>query len=181
MTHTIPEYFEHLPLYEGLPVPWVAMWSDEYDPAITRVHRMYGIDWIYSEHQTGTPNFGSTNSHRQREGMMSGACQICGKRGADTWVVPDDSEMERTHADLWEAGWIINPPLHEHCFHAARTLCPHLMKHEPLAIIKAKRFGLVAYTVRISPDQDAILPIGTQMPGHLGRQLIVDASRARPE
>jgi hypothetical protein len=167
--HTIPEYLEHRPVYSGLVVPYVAVWSDEQLPGVARLHMWRGIEWVYTEKQSGVPDFGSTNSHRQRDCMKAMLCQICGKRGADIFVVPDDGE-DGTHLNLWGQGFILNPPLHTHCYEFSQRVCPHLMKHEPLAVIgSTKPLQIVAYTTGLMA-----LPIHVAIPGVFGREVICE-------
>jgi len=123
------------PLHNGLPVPWVAAWSGERDGAWdpNRQQSWKGILWLNNNRPgIGTPEFGMTNSYRQRECVRRGRCQVCGEKGATRWVIPND---EYRHGPLWEARLVINPPVHIACHEAAKSLCPHLAAVEPLAII----------------------------------------------
>lgn len=135
---------------EALPVPYVAVWSDERKPRATRIIRWRGHPAIFTHSPTGVPDFGSTNSHRQRLCMEHGQCQICGEKGARLYVVIDDSKMNngQTHIHLWESGrWIINAPLHRECFEYSRTVCPHLRHVEPYAMIEVEhRLPVVGYS-----------------------------------
>lgn len=168
----IPEYFEHLPVYDGLPVPYVAMWSNERAPDAVRYQHWRHIDWIYTEARSGMPDFGSTNSHRQRDCMAAMLCQICGKPGADLFVIPDDGDGG-THVELWAVGLILNPPMHMHCFEASASICPHLLKHDPIATFGSTQpLPVVAYTTGLMA-----LPITVAVPGVIGRELIVDSLR----
>lgn len=132
----IPSEWEHLPVYNGLPVPWVAMWSGEMDRRRSRLTRWQGCDWITTNNRVGVPDFGSTNSARQRAGMIKRRCQICGERGADTWVCPNDADLTGQHVGLWADGLVLNPPVHEHCLAYSREVCPHLAHTEPHAVVK---------------------------------------------
>jgi hypothetical protein len=153
-----------------MPVPYVAMWSDEKQPGLARLHQWRNIQWVYTEKQSGTPDFGSTNSHRQRDCMKAMLCQICGKGNANLYVIPDDGNGG-THTELWAQGFVLNPPLHLHCYEYSQQVCPHLLKHPPLAVIgSTKPLEVVAYTTGLMA-----LPISVTFPGVIGREVIVES------
>lgn len=88
----IPDIFGHLHVHRGLPVPYIACWSAEMTPEASRLTRWLGMDWITTHRPgDGTPDFGSTNSQRQRAGMVKRRCQICGRREATLFVILDAS------------------------------------------------------------------------------------------
>lgn len=123
------------PLYQGLPVPYVAAWTAEttgaWNPRL--LQSWLGIRWLNTNRPgKGTPIFGQTNSHRQRECMRRGRCQVCGDKGATTFVVPDDDTW---HRPLWERGLVINAPVHQACLDESLRLCPHLAATPPFTVV----------------------------------------------
>jgi len=116
-------------------VPFVALWSDEAREGVARIIRWRGHPAIFTNRQTGVPDFGATNSHRQRRCMDDGLCQVCGTKGATLYVIVDDSATVQTHVGLWdEHRHIINAPLHRQCYEYALSVCPSLRKVKPYAI-----------------------------------------------
>lgn len=181
--------------YEGRPVPWVAVWSDERvapelelrDGKLTPVEpvrwvvRGYGM-WLLKGpmRQTGVPDFGSTASARQRMCMERLLCQVCGsglhKRDMH-WVIPDGG----VHPELWEERLVINAPVCGTCLHLAERVCPHLVRHKPVAVVPARRstYTFAEVTGTYVEGNDRYLhnvraplyhPMCQQM---LGRELIV--------
>jgi hypothetical protein len=144
---SVPEFLAHRPMWgdlEPLVVPFVACWSDERNASVTRIIRWRAHPAIFTDRQSGVPDFGSTHSHRQRRCMDDGRCQVCGETGATLYVIPDDSAMAGTHVGLWdEDRWIINAPVHERCYEYSQSVCPHLRNVKPHAIVTAKRPLLV--------------------------------------
>jgi len=169
---SIPEFLSHRPVFEGRVVPYVAIWSDERARGVANLQRWRGIDFVYAEKPTGVPEFGATNSHRQRNCMRRGWCQICGRPGADMYVIIDDRDIDSTHVGLWKQGMILNAPLHEECFLYAKRACPHLQRVAPYAIHRSDTpMPVRAYTTDIFA-----LPIGFAPQGVIGREVIVQAT-----
>src|SRR5207237_3173952 len=109
MAKAIPDHLRHLPIYKGLPVAWVACWSGEQGVTEFRVDSegrfnrdrlapgvIAGPGGIVmlspgSKGQgRGTPDFGATQSFRQRSCMTRPRCQVCGRviEGVPYWIVP---------------------------------------------------------------------------------------------
>lgn len=172
----VPDFLRHRPLWGDLTplvVPWVVVWSDEQHAFVTRIIRWHGHPAIYTDRQSGVPNFGGTNSHRQRRCMEEGRCQVCGEKGATVYVIIDDRATSKTHVGLWNEGrWIINAPLHEQCYEYSRSVCPHLRSTEPYAIVRSERpLRLVGYS-----DGIMAWPLNMHPPGrYAAREAIVAA------
>jgi hypothetical protein len=168
------------PIYEGLPVPYVAAWTDErnnaWDPNNLQWWR--GIRWLRTTKTTGIPLFGMTNSYRQRECMRRGRCQVCGEKGATTWVIPDDGEGH--HHTLWTSErLVLNPPMHAECYIESKKLCPHLVAKQPLAVIVNP--ALITYTACSATRSDglmtAVVTLEQAREEHwIGRELVVQLS-----
>jgi hypothetical protein len=163
----IPDFLSHRPTWgdlEPLPVPFVACWSDERNPRITRIIRWRSHPAIFTDRQSGVPDFGSTHSHRQRRCMDEGLCQICGEKGATLYVIPNDAELGGTHVHLWDTGrWIINAPVHQHCYEFSQSVCPHLRNVKPHAVVTVEKRPLlvVGYS-----DGVAAWPLARRPPGY---------------
>jgi hypothetical protein len=151
-TRTIPDHLWHLPTYHGLPVPWVAIWSDEKAEPIgarplgpdggivatgPNVEMRFGMIWVATNKRTGTPVFGEVNSQRQRRCMLGPRCQVCGARidGPPVWLIPDLEE----HGPVWrERRWTVTPPVCVLCADTSLLWCPHLQAVPP---IRAQGYG----------------------------------------
>lgn len=177
----------------GLPVPYVALWSDErVGPEMREttdgIEPVPGTQWAKKHHGmwmmtgpnlfTGKPEFGATHSRRQRECMERQLCQVCGERKRSClWVIPGG---DITHELLWKRRMVRNPPVCEECLELASTVCPHLMSVEPLEVltVMGNRGKPVAVTGdlifhgRITPDAMAQLR-SRECAWMLGRELVV--------
>jgi len=140
--------------YHGMPVPYVALWSDEavgptMESTPQGVQPVPGAKWVRREfdmwmmagptRQTGVPDFGSTQSARQRKCMTRPLCQVCGESRTDMfWVIPNDG----SHPALWdspEGHFVINPPVCDDCLEVAGRWCPHLRAKNPYHVEVLKR------------------------------------------
>ena len=145
-----PPQVQGLPHYSGLPVPWIALWEGEQigpdmevgadgsvrpAPGSKHIRKEFGLWCITTpDNRTGKPDFGSTQSRRQRESMQRMICQICGRtprqsRSTHLWVVPNEAQ----HRELWENGsrLMLNAPVCPSCLEFAETVCPHLIHTKP--------------------------------------------------
>lgn len=167
----VPEFLSHRPVVNGLVVPYVAVWDAE-ATGDAALQVWQGIAWVFTENQTGVPLFGSTNSHRQRNGMRKNYCQVCGNPGATLWVIPDDSKLGGPHVRLYDSEQreVINAPLHPECYAYSKEACPHLHDVEPFAMFTAGRLDITSYTI----SGGMVVPFPVNV-GHVGRELIVRA------
>lgn len=183
--------------YEGVPVPWVAIWSEEmYGPEMESLpdgtiqpkwgfthltSREYGM-WMLTtpDDRSGHPEFGATHSRRQREAMRDVLCQVCGEHveGKMFWVVPN----EPPHIELWLIRQVINPPVCGPCLELAREVCPHLKSTPPATIVPHAGSKPIGVTGTLMIDgviqpYDALAklddPARLMM---LGRQLLVEVA-----
>lgn len=147
---------------DGMVVPWVAMWTDEYvyqqslalvavrnpnDPTIARLVVQFE-DEIESDRikefgdvlwnrvrlgRTGRPVFGQVNSRRQIASMIRRRCQVCGKRIDGT--IPwlmSTAQLAAMTRDEYVS--TNNPPTCVECISVARRLCPHLQGNGSVVI-----------------------------------------------
>jgi hypothetical protein len=152
MAKAIPAHLAHLPVYRGLPVPWVAVWSAEsvavkanidssgrFDPTnlprgVTRGPG--GLVMLSMGNQgqgKGVPDFGATQSFRQRSCMTRPRCQVCGRviEGTPYWIIPDRDETKLR----WDpvaappgTTWTKQPPVCVLCRDTAPDWCPALRR-----------------------------------------------------
>lgn len=145
---TIDPYLAHLPVYRGLPVAWVACWTGEQQESPIPVDRSgrfnrshlpkgivlgpNGMVMLSQGNQNmgkGTPDFGATQSFRQRSCITRPRCQVCGRviKGVPWWIIPT------LQGDtIWDAPedeqWTKQPPVCEQCLELAPQWCPALRR-----------------------------------------------------
>lgn len=96
MSVAIPKFLSHLPVHQGLPVLFTAMWID------------------------GVPDFRIVDHDKKRICVNEHLCAICGKRlGEYLWLVGGPSSLEGSSL-------FMDPPQHEHCARYAIETCPFL-------------------------------------------------------
>lgn len=151
-TTTIPAHLAHLPVFDGLPVPWVAIWEAEqrlvakWWPGSDGVipgrwtERRLGMLWVAVPNlQGGRPVFSMTHSQRQRRCMLGPRCQVCGVKidGTPNWLIPDIPD----HRSMWDgtsetsegrSHLAVSPPVCDRCAHTAHDWCPHLRRRPPI-------------------------------------------------
>ncbi|HEX5405956.1 MAG TPA: hypothetical protein VFX16_27080 [Pseudonocardiaceae bacterium] len=141
-------------------VPYIATWSEEYEPSLKLVERP-GIGLGFADETAadrdrdgvlwnrtvmlpgqGRPRFAVIHPLRQRRVMRRLFCQVCGNP-ADRdeqgvlWLLPDlrDSQVG------WPEGMIVaEPPVCAACAVLAGRLCPHLRRGN--VMVRARRFPL---------------------------------------
>ena len=204
MTAWLPECVRHLPVVDGKPVPWVAIWSAERrGPTMTMdrnglvpasrnepyVRREFGM-WMLTTptRREGTPDFGSTHSARQRKSMRELRCQVCGRAPAEgggqrLWTIPPNAE----HSKLWLDHLVLNPLTCEDCWRLVTQPdgpCPYVANVKVPAFTgrPGKVWG-VSGTLMLPGDRerDVAIPFGhPHLPWVLGRELIMQLTDPRP-
>lgn len=122
----------------GLPVPWVNRWGTE-TAAATRIDRdpVVGRLAVFHDDHGDVPDFLRQNMGRQREAMMVGLCQVCGRRvpwSRRNLIVSSAScqkiNAEDPHAPIGtrQAIAISEPWLDDRCAAIATQLCPALIR-----------------------------------------------------
>jgi|SRR5580765_70481 len=113
----IPKFLEHMPVYQGLPVPHTVMWVD------------------------GKPDFRVIDHSRVQDCVMNRLCAICGRKmGEYLWFVGGPKSLE-------ESSLFVDPPQHEKCARFALEVCPFLSgkvtKHnDTRPLPKVKEFAI---------------------------------------
>lgn len=131
----IPPCLAHLPVWRGMPVPWVAAWSSE-GRTVVRYDPHAGGVAIFNRGRLGRgrPVFGVMSPERQRAAILTGRCQLCGRHLDDLDQQPEEYTAETgwlpNHPKLTEttdqAGtqYFLEPPCHRACAEWAAIGCP---------------------------------------------------------
>lgn len=190
----VPPHLAHRPVRNGLVVPWVTIWTAEFETdnliqvamgpdglvGTRGVRRQYGflcIDVGNAYQHRGDPVWKGTSSARQRACMTHPRCQVCGNRikGAPEWIVPGGFGW--FPEELFGPRATKQPPLCVPCADVADSWCPHL-RHTPYERLTARAVpvGLVATGPTAAGTLDeVIVPLDAERfrPFVLGRELIV--------
>lgn len=165
------------PIFNGLPLPWVArmtserpyiltggqisqvayesdLWPGEFvlahvDPPHYKDAR--NIWWMaYTPEHGGKPEFGEITPDRHRRCFDERRCQVCGRiiREPLSWLVAQARLGEPT----------ANAPLHRRCIGTALTLCPHL-KRTPYAVLESDEWEPVG----VYGDVLGVVPGGVEI------------------
>jgi len=135
----------------GLPVPWVAQWSQESAQALRRPRieqrpgpdgelvqtlvadnerrDRFGILWMAMSHRPGRgePRFAELHPDRQRESMDRGLCQVCSTRIRPpvTFLAPSEWAYE-TLGGRRDRISTLHAPVCSGCASVSAQRCPHL-------------------------------------------------------
>ena len=199
---SIPDHLRHLPVFNGRPVPWVAIWSGERLGPHMLIGR-YGLVpskgeryvrrefdmWMLSgpTKREGTPDFGSTHSARQRKAMREQRCQVCGRSpseggGQRLWTIPDQGE----HPKIWLEHLVLNPPTCEQCWQYVNRTdgpCPFVAKTTvPAFTGPAKPWGVHGTLILPSGGEQGVVVKfdHPHLPWVLGRELIMEVTDPQP-
>lgn len=94
----IPKRMQHLPLYRGMPVPVIVLWTDD-----------------------GRPIFAANDEVKRQWCFDEDRCHICGGRlSRGRWFVSGQ------YSALAEDGQIMDGPMHDECCHHALKVCPYM-------------------------------------------------------
>jgi hypothetical protein len=185
--------------YKGTPVPWIARWTSEVrspGPEVrlevtdkTRISyahereddRIEGVLWLRegSSQGVGEPLFKEVHSHRQRQCIVDGLCQVCGQSingSVIPWILPRHLSEKKPSGIVTEQA-----PICEACISVATKYCPYLLGpgyktvdvtgYRPIAL-----FGDVWEVGREgsgSHHYQADRPVGGYLGNLVARQMIV--------
>jgi hypothetical protein len=188
----LPGPVEARPRYRGLPVPYLVPVDDErlhgddqlrfavdHDGGLSHVafvdeqpgdRDADGVLWIRVTPTSGssTAEMGKVHARRQRECMLTPACQVCSAplpAGAVPWVLPL-TEMTRLRPD----GTLRTPtpPTCLDCAEVSRRLCPLLRRdgsrlylvraHRPWGVIGAERGGAASVAALLGTARPQWIP-----------------------
>lgn len=144
----VPSWLSHLRTdRRGIPVPYVNLWGTEDLARMSVRHdRHVGGDAAYiDDADQQVPDFTRQCMQRQRECVLAGLCQVCG-RGVP-WsrrhLVVADMSVDWVDIDGHRAPVVTEPWLCERCAHFALRRCPALIRRT-----RSERLTLVAVTSR---------------------------------
>lgn len=187
----LPEHLRGLPVYHGLPVPWVVIWTAEQRADLQCGWTQQGLYAIGADQEhrfgmtllavpntpLGEPVFTETHSRRQRMCMLGPRCQVCGTRLPKGQPVPFILPHVADVQGLYDhEGVTQTPPVCEACLDAAPLWCPHLRRNPPGVV------WAVPVPVRMDGDlatprgmkRDVSVPLDDPMRKWvLGRQVVV--------
>jgi hypothetical protein len=129
-----PAWLDHLRRdSRGIPVPYVNRWGAAEDPARIRVAYDYGVKgWgvFYDDTDETIPDFTTQNMGRQRECMLAGLCQVCGKTIPDgeRYLVLSTISTATIDIDGTPHVVVTEPWLDHRCAILATTRCPALIR-----------------------------------------------------
>lgn len=142
----VPDSLAHLPRdRNGLPVPWTASWSSEHWATARAEARIDNRLCLFTAGRPGrgTPILGAMNEPRQREAMLEGLCQVCGRPlDEDRWL-----PLLEWHAHT-DSGIPVtsDPPCHLACAKFTLIACPVLAQRGG-RIVRLGRTRLLAQLV----------------------------------
>lgn len=182
---------EDRPVIHGLPVPYVASWTDEHwnrlgtdrvslikvagtSHMITYADEQdydrddHGALWIRNGlGGGGEPEFGQINAPRYRACIDRVKCQVCGSKVSRTetpWVLPENEWVGRfDHPDVSEF-LTTNPPTCQDCWTTALKMCPHLRKGaHTLIVTKWHKWGVLGDVYAFVDGTNVTMPEGLMM------------------
>jgi hypothetical protein len=161
-------WLAHLPRdARGFPVPWLNRWGDD-TVATTRIEfdPHVGRQAMFHDDHGPVPDFTAQNMGRQRQSMMAGLCQVCGR--PVPWsrrnLVLSGSTVEPIAVP--ELGGravaaITEPWLDDRCAAIATLLCPALIR-------RSHDDDLHVVPVRRERDVHLVVSVGTMDAARLG-------------
>jgi hypothetical protein len=151
----IPEHLRSLPVWRGLPVPYVAMWSSEDEASfVVRPDPLYGDREALFPGTGGIGQgeavLGNMNCARQRETLAKGQCQVCRRRvaGGRGYVVLSETTSRQIVTESGVATRVITEPwLCRRCLEFASETCPGLIRRrrdDDLTILRPTKWVIGA-------------------------------------
>lgn len=130
----------------GLPVPYINAWGAETPESYRIAHdRLVGGPAMFRDDVGDEPDFTRQNPQRQRECMVAGLCQVCGKRvpwSRRNLVISDLSVKWHWVGELRrEVPVVAEPWLCDRCCTIAVGWCPALIRRtrdEHLEVVKVR-------------------------------------------
>jgi hypothetical protein len=132
---TVPEYLAHLPLWRGLPVPYINRWGveeREVDWGIRYDRNLRAVAAYMDDQPNGPPDFRHQCIQRQRECVLLGLCQVC-KRPVgwpDRRLVVSSVSVETVEVGGRRVPVVTEPWLCPDCAAFATATCPALIRRD---------------------------------------------------
>jgi hypothetical protein len=148
MSASVPAHLSHLRTdRRGLPVPYINMWGveDEERMSIRFDHWVGGPAIFMDDSEQETPDFTRQNMQRQRECMIRGLCQVCGRPvpWSRRFLVVAALSVETITLEGRKVPVVTEPWLDDWCADFAISKCPALIRHT-----REEELGLVSVTAR---------------------------------
>lgn len=161
----------------GLPIPWINRWGAE-TAAAARVSWDRHIERpaVFHDDHGDTVDFTRQNYGREREAMVTGLCQVCGR--FTPWsrrnLVLSAHTVEQVDLGGGRIVPAVNEPwLDDRCAFIATTLCPALIRRahdEDLNVVPVRSPREVELIVSVGAlDFDALADKQAAHPDHLAR------------
>jgi hypothetical protein len=147
----IPEHLRSRPVWRGLPVPYVAMWTSEDEASF-----IVKPDPLYEDREALFPGtggigqgeavLGNMNCARQRETLAQGRCQVCRRRvaGGKGFVVLSETTSRQVRLENGKVVRVITEPwLCQRCLEFAAVTCPGLIRRrrdEDLTVLRPTKW-----------------------------------------
>ena len=135
----VPAFLAHLGTDgKGRPVPYVNVWGDaeRVDRWTVRHDRViHGRAMFYADTPSEGPNFFKQSPQRQRECMVRGLCQVCGRFVPWPDRVLVVSSVSTGRVDVGGYGMVVvsEPWLDPGCADVALNVCPALIRRRSVA------------------------------------------------
>jgi len=128
----------------GLAVPYVNLWGEQTaDNTRVDYDRHVGRDAMFVDDVGDVPNFLKQSPQRQRECMIQGLCQVCGRQVP--WsrrnLVVASMSVDFVHVAGRERPVVFEPWLDDRCAQIALAWCPALIRRrhgEDLTLIRIR-------------------------------------------
>lgn len=163
-------------MYGGVPVPNTASWTAE--EAFT-VGRCCFADWRLSILQTeahgqGKPQFGKPHSQRQRQAIVEGLCDLCGRALAARTKVSLSHARVRHNGAEGPAILQVEPLLHRECAATSMRHCPSLKRDIAGGSLMVRQVTRYRVQLAIMDEEyvESITGVRTKAIGHAKVELL---------
>jgi hypothetical protein len=180
----VPDWLGHLQVdSRGIPVPWVNRWGVEdvdrlqiaYDPHVRRLA-------VFERDADGAvPDFTRQHMGRQREAMIVGLCQVCGRSvpwaGRLLVASVGTESLVDFGATLGPRLVIGEPWLDHRCAEFALTRCPALIRRrrdEQIRVLAATDETAIAYDMTVGSVDGPLERLSREVLPALWVRLLVD-------
>lgn len=136
-------------MFGNTPVPYTSAWSAEESFYVGRCpHARRTAICQAVQPGGGKPIFGKPHSQRQREAIIDGLCDICGR------TLKNRTKVSLSHADINAKGargpciMQVEPLLHRECAAQSLAFCPSLRKDIRIGALKVR--AVTRYVVQLA-------------------------------
>ncbi len=170
--------------FDGLPVPWVASWSDEEQFSVAACPYAAGRLALWQPHRPGQgrPIFALPHVVRQRQAIAEQRCSLCGARLQGSTKVSLSTDRPTDVAGHGMIPLVIEPLLHRACAITSLQHCPALGRRSADNLLQVRQV-FRAGPVQQLLTRDAVAErIGRPLDGIVGHlKLAITASIDRDQ